>query len=141
MAKGNRNSTTYSNYAGTRVAVDNASRRLSFPVYRPLRFSPSFTPLFFMEDRRRYHPDGVFRNPVSVPRSSARLVVKGGKSYGGHYSYGGGYPNASIGFLRPSGVAICAKRKARRQVIFALGRGGAGNRKGKRNYTSQFSCA
>lgn len=141
MSKRRNKSTTYDNYTGTRDTVAIASRRLSFPTFA---FAPLSHYFLLQEDRRRYHPDGVFRDPVAVPRSAARLVVpprKGGVKSGGLGGIRLRYPTASIGFQRPSRVAICVKRKSRREVIFAIGRGGAGNRKGKRNYTSGFSCA
>lgn len=97
-------------------------------------------PVFLLEDRRAYHPDGRYRAPAASPKSAARIVAKPARSFGGHYKFRK-YGSPSIGFSRPSGVAICHKRKTRREVLFASGHSGAGNRKGKRNYTSKFHCS
>ena len=140
MAKSRTNKYTTSNRVVRDTAVI-ASSRLHYPS-SPVRYS--FTsllpqPLYLVEDRRTFHPDGLFRSPVAQPRSAARIVAKKAKTYGGHYTFGI-HGSSAVGFSRPGRVALCVKRKVRREVLLAIGRGGAGNRKGKRTYSSQFHC-
>lgn len=105
-------------------------------------------PLTLLEDRRTYHPDGLFRSPAAVPRYSSRLVISPAKKWSKSNARNTvrsrvrlfESPPATVGFQRPSRVALCVRRKTRREVLFARGSGGKGNRKGKRTYTSQFHC-
>lgn len=127
----------------TNTISNNASMRGTFAtatkpafVHRPLLPFP----IFLLEDRRAWHPDGRYRAPAAVPKAAARMIAKPARSFGGNYKFGA-YGSPSVGFSRPSGVAICGKRKTRREVIFASGHSGSGNRKGKRNYTSKFHCS
>lgn len=139
MAKARNKKASTSNRVVRDTAVIASPRLHYSPVVR-YSFTPSLPqPLYLLEDRRTYHPDGEFRSFVSQPRLSARIVAKKAKTYGGHYTFGI-HGSPAVGFSRPSRVAICVKRKTRREVIFAAGRGGAGNRKGKRTYSSKFHC-
>ena len=45
-----------------------------------------------------------------------------------------------IGFRVPSKVAICVRRKTRKEVIFAKGKGGKGTRRPKRNKWCDVHC-
>lgn len=144
MARGSKNrNTTYNSNGTMRVTNVNTSPRL---------LSPSLPqPLFLLEDRRAYHPDGLYRYPASVPKSAGMQVIgsipKGGRNARGR-KFKGYSPSKSlfnslattVGFRKPHRVALCVKRKVRREVLLAFGRGGAGNRKGKRTYTSKFHC-
>lgn len=106
---------------------------------RLLTFRPPVTPIIY-DDRRAFHPDDPYRAPWASPRYSAQLVVKNGsKSKPLRSTKFYQAPPATVGFRRPDRVAFCVKRKTRREVLLALGRGGR-NKRGKRNYTSQFSC-
>lgn len=112
-------------------------------VHPPIVYKPLVSPLVYLEDRRTFHPDGPFRAAFSAPRSAARLVIKNAKRKNVFKSSHGKWqpsPPVAVGFERPGRVAICVRRKTRRQVIFASGHSGGGNRRGKRNYTSRFSC-
>lgn len=146
MAKSKSSRTRYSSTVDTprqtRVTNVNATRSV-----RPVFVSPvsTFSPILALEDRRQFHPDGPFRLPAARYRSSTQLVPKGvahGRPVSKgqirpvlHYA-----PPQSIGFTRPSDVAICVRRKTRREVLFAIGAGGGRVRKGKRTYKSRFHC-
>lgn len=82
-----------------------------------------------------WHPDPL-RPPKAFMRSATRLVVKS-------------TPNAlrndtlshRVGFAVPKKVAICIRRKQRREVILALGKGGKGARaRRRRNRWSDVDC-
>ena len=85
------------------------------------------------EDRRTFHPLGrALRPALSFPRAAARLVVK--PSFRSL--------SARVGFEVPSRVAVCIRRKQRKEVIHALkltGKG-AGARFRRRNIWSGIVC-
>jgi len=134
-----RNGRTFTTDEGTRVTTANpiGTMRSNF-LNRFLTFRPPVTPIL-PDDRRTFHPDDPYRAPWASPRYAAQLVVKNGRKavFKGVKLYQA--PPATVGFRRPDRVAFCVKRKTRREVLLALGRGGR-NKRGKRNYTSQFSC-
>lgn len=91
------------------------------------------TPLTAYQDRRLYNPwPAALRPAFSLPRSAARIVVKKVA------------PKAAvpwgIKFAQPRRVLICLRRHARREVLLALGKGGGGKRRPKRNNFSGVSC-
>lgn len=49
-------------------------------------------------------------------------------------------PRAHMAFKAPKFVAICVRRKIRREVLLALGRGGGGKRRPRRNAYSNVRC-
>lgn len=90
------------------------------------------------EDRRTYHPLGVFRparviggHPVQplVPSKPAKQRSRAFLAHG-------------LAFPNPKRVLICVRRKSRREVLFAknLHRRGAGARKRRRTYYSEVKC-
>lgn len=111
----------YNSYRYTRSAM----RTLSSPAalaLSPLRLLP-------LGDGRFFNPSPVLTRPfAAAPRAAARLVDK---------QFGTG-----IRFASPRGVAICVRRKIRKEVLFALGVGGQGGRKNKprRSAGSEISC-
>lgn len=140
MAKRTRR--TFTTDEGTRVTAANpiGTMRSNF-LNRFLTFRPPVTPIL-PDDRRTFHPDDPYRAPWASPRFAAQLVVKygsGSKSKPLRSKQFYQAPPATVGFRRPDRVAFCIKRKTRREVLLALGRGGR-NKRGKRNYTSEFSC-
>lgn len=98
---------------------------------RPLDLAPSL-------DRRNWYPDPLERpltiNVVESPRrrSPDRLIAAASIDH----AFSRGVP----AFSDPKRVSVCVRREERRRVIFAKGRSGRGNRKGKRNALSQISC-
>lgn len=85
-----------------------------------------------LADGRRFNPDPIRIRGVVRPASS-RIVIPG-RSPGFHH----------LGFARPNEVAICARRKRRRQVLHALqvtGRRGPGKGKPRKtNFWSRVKC-
>lgn len=98
-----------------------------------LRSPPVLRPpveLLEVEDRRTFHPLGGFRPARSLgPRSDARVQVRRFRPF--RYS-------DVFQFAVPDRVAVCVRRRERREVLHAkrsLGRGA-----GRRNYWSGISC-
>lgn len=95
--------------------------------------SPRLLPMqtLALEDRRLYHPSRTIQPPRGVVRSDARLVapLRNKQLH-------------QINFARPAGVSLCARRKQRREVIFATKkqRKGAGARTRRRNEWSNVKC-
>lgn len=84
-------------------------------------------------DRRQWHPERWDRPLAAVPRSAARVVVKDSATPQRRLP-------AQLAFSDPRKLLVCHKRKERREVILALGKGGGGNRPPKRNRWSNISC-
>lgn len=123
------------------------------PRVRPMpspRLSPynslSQMPPILLEDRRTFHPERQFRPPAAYYRSDTRLVSKvvapNGKRSIARPLWSLQYTDTphTVGFARPDRVAICIRRKVRRQVLLAAGVGGKRVRKGERTYKSGFHC-
>lgn len=81
------------------------------------------SPLQEVEDLREYHPMGDDRPARSFRRWLVGHVVpatvSGRTSARVRPSFF--QPAAEIGFRNPLGVAVCVRRKMRREVLFALG--------------------
>jgi len=118
---------------GSANAFNPSLAKLLLSPIRPSRLLtlPPFTAatLRETEDRRRYNPTKSIAPPASIRPGAARVRAV--------------YPGAmsSLRFSRPPEVAICARRKTRREVIFALGKRkkGSGAQR-KRNFWSNISC-
>lgn len=80
---------------------------------------------------------------VAIDRRKYSLTPLPTKRAVGALPSGRGYANRLKSLaLRPM-TEVCVRRNERRQVLFALGVGGRGGKKGrtfKRNYWSQFKC-
>lgn len=88
-----------------------------------------------VEDRRQWHPEGPRRAPGARNRFAPRLVTPG------WVPLGGDLPTAKIGFADPLNVAVCVRRKQRREVLFAKHKAGRrGQRRPKRNWFSNIKC-
>lgn len=103
------------------------------PVLTPQTWRTAIIdPLADLEDRRTFHPDSVYRDPLltsglpatikQTPPRKRSLVTQ-------------------TTFDAPRDVAICVRRKQRREVIFAKRKHGAGARaRRRRNYWSHVKC-
>lgn len=91
--------------------------------------------LTLMEDRRLFHPERAFRPALSFPRAAARLVPGAVAS-----SSPRSFLASGVRFADPRRVAICVRRKTRREVIMASGRGGGFHRRPRRNFYSDVEC-
>lgn len=108
-------------------------------LYRPLALSlvrlppPVSSPY---SDLRRYNPTARVSAPFSFRRYASRLVdrPKAGRPLSAKLS------RPVVAFAAPEHVMICHRRKTRREVLLAKGRGGAGNRRPRRNEWSDVSC-
>jgi len=93
------------------------------------------TNLRLVEDRRQWHPDGPRRAATAFNRFAPRLIVPKWAALGG------AAVTSKIAFSDPSSVAICIRRKTRREVIFAKRKSGRrGQRRLKRNWFSKIHC-
>lgn len=142
-----------------RVTTDNARRSLPLDE-NPYRLSPydavrqlGFADLLSLEDRRTWHPEGPWRPARSFqgPRHRLTLVqpsrarkarsikVRNVSGYSGL----GDATLARVGFAGADRVAVCIRRRRRREVMHAIGKTGRGHRKQRRprrNWTSKYSC-
>lgn len=111
--------------------------------YRPITHPPhltTFKPLTLLEDNRAWQPTPKpHRTAKAVPRNAAALtvprqIVRGGKTRSTIPS--------TVAFQKPSGVAVCVRRKVRREIMFALRqtRRGAAARRRRRNTWSDVKC-
>lgn len=66
--------------------------------------------------------NGVWRGPDGKPMKSAERVPH------------------NLGFRNPSKLVLCLKRKMRREVMLALGKGGGRHKKGRRGPLSKIWC-
>lgn len=116
-------------YLNSLVQRDYSTQSLA-TLLHALRLSPLRLPTATIEDRRLFHPEGYYR----PARGSSRLAVslKPAKPMSG----------TAFRFAMPNKVAVCVRRRTRRQVIFALNKAGAGARARarRRNYQSDIGC-
>lgn len=118
MARGSRRTRTTS-WNG-RDTFDIASPRLSVSsVFAPSSAFTRSSLLREVEDRRTWHPEGLYRpaRSFNVPRH--RLIVPATAPLSKNVS-------PAVAFAQPSKVLVCVRRSARREVIFAKGRAGGG---------------
>lgn len=126
MAKGRSSQNTYSSVQRDITTLSLAelyARRLLRPLV-PVTFS-----LPEIEDRREFHPLKGVRPARVLSRTSQRMLR----------------PHATqpgvLRFSVPEKVAICIRRKRRREVLFAKRQTGRGAYSRKyRNYWSDVSC-
>lgn len=111
------------------------SRRMSIPSYSGLKM---------IEDRRTFHPQGIYRPARSFHRSQHRLVshVQTVPTYN---RTRGVYRVLSmarpVAFEAPRSVLVCVRRKRRSEVLHALGHTGKrGQRKPRQSYFSSIRC-
>lgn len=129
-----RRSSTYYSYSQRASPIRTLDYSLLSNVN--LRRFPFVSPLSVYEDRRGYHPSGVFRPALGTSRLAGRVkrsVVSDAF---------GKMVRDQLRFTLPEKVVICARRKMRREVLFAERRtkSGAGARFRARNYYSDVSC-
>lgn len=80
-------------------------------------------------DRRLYHPQRMLRPAFASPRAAARIVDRRPVRF-----------PTMLAFAVPQRVAVCVRRHMRREVLLALGRGGAGHKRPRRNVWSSVKC-
>lgn len=92
--------------------------------------------LRIVDDRRRFHPNPFIRPAVSVVRrADTKLVVSPIRRQTKVLRL----PD-KVAFAVPRNIALCVRRKVRKEVIFATSGGGAGKRRPRRNQFSDVRC-
>lgn len=122
---------------GSGVPFENPSVPL-LPTLSPLSVND---PLSEIEDRRSYHPLGRAR-PAIYATGALKLKDRSPSKLQKKYGFRPrSQTNAILTFHRPSQVALCVRRKQRREILFAKRRtGGGGRGPRRRNWTTQISC-
>jgi len=123
----------------------NVSKSSLAPLLRTTKITkPFLTPvtqnILAQLDRRQFKPDISVRAPGPVKRSQARLTVGGGHKVRGQVS-----PSSlshRVGFAVPNKIAICVRRKQRKEIMHALKHSGkrGGQGKHRRNIWSDVTC-
>lgn len=88
-----------------------------------------------VEDRRTFHPSGSFR-PVFSPPSDAP-IFKAARS-----KRPSSFPSDALAYSIPDMTPTCIRRRRRREVIFASGKGGrrGRQRRHRRKWDSSIHC-
>jgi len=112
------------------------------PTLQPLRtlglLTPHQTLNLIKEDRREYHPSRPLRPAAAIRRVHARLLPKSVDRFGKAIRalpYG-------VRFAMPRNVAICIRRRIRKEVLHAIKRAGSasGRSRKRRNQWSNVTC-
>lgn len=106
-------------------------------VRLPVR--PRLTALQALEDRRRWHPERAFRPALSFREKRPRIVARDVRRSN---QWTDRTLPSRLHFALPKSVAICIRRKERREVIFAKRKAGKGSRARRRlrNWFSNIIC-
>lgn len=132
----------HSHYQPPKHQYTLSAKPLTFarPIRLPLLSSLPSVTLKTFEDRRTSHPLGKNRPAFALPKSAGRIVVKDNPGRT-KPTYPGAQTKARLSFADPTRVAICVRRKTRREVLHALKltRKGAGSSKRLTSY-SGVSC-
>lgn len=106
----------------------------SVPLLRP-SVSLVGSPLLEFEDRRTFHPEGVYRPPRSLNRSDTQIVPKQKPKRQPSQTKG------TLSFADPRSVLVCIRRGIRKEVLHALGKAGrTGFKRRRTTQTSKISC-
>lgn len=105
------------------IANPVSRSRVSYVRLRPER------PLSLYSDRRLYHPLRALRPAFAFKRPAARIVDRNVIS-----------ARTQLAFAVPKKVAICIRRKERREVLHARGAAGGRVAKPRRNEWSNIKC-
>lgn len=105
-------------------------------TFRPVSLSPI---LREVEDLRSFHPEGAERRPLSVFGQGATWNVVPSVARSLTTDSTGRLPG-TLRFNMPREVAVCVRRKVRRQVLWALGKAGGGSAKPRRTWRSNIKC-
>lgn len=127
----------------------STSRRDTFVIARP-RLPVALprsrvSPLILFEDRRRFHPSGIFA-PAKTLHGSLRFNLKDRHYATVKPSPFNSFPRrsqtkAALAFHAPNRVLVCVRRRRRKEVLFAQRKTGRlGQRRPRRNLYSSISC-
>lgn len=119
------------------ISISTANRGLhSLPPIRPLVVSPRKPVLQLVEDRRLFHP---LRYAVPARSMYRRADTKLTVPFVDNSHKVQRLPS-TVQFAVPRNVAICIRRKRRKEVLFAKGVGGSRVSRPKRNEFSDVRC-
>lgn len=113
--------------------------RLINPIAMPRMLTPSTTLKIIGVDNRDYHPSPKpLRPPAAIRRVHARLLPKNLDRFGKAIRA----DPFSIRFGVPRNVAICIRRRIRKEVLHALGKtgGGSSHKRKRRTQWSAVGC-
>lgn len=121
------------------IATAHYTRAVPIQQFKPRPFS-----LTLYEDRRQFHPEGIYapaksfnstRHRIAVPKSNYKVPLS-------QYSaLGQTYPTYKLAFEAPTKVLVCVRRKIRKQVLHALSKTGkVGQNRPKISDYSHISC-
>lgn len=120
--------------------ISTASHRLQRPATTPT-LTNFGSPIYLLEDRRQYHPDGPYRSARGFTTSAPQLVAREPRSTGGNtFRPYNAQTKAIVAFSAPKRVAVCVRRKIRKEIMHAMGAAGGKVRKPKRNFMSNHRC-
>lgn len=114
---------------------------------RSLPFTPDNYRLMDIEDRRLFHPDDTYAPSQSLPTSRTRIITRPRRQARRSGNLNGSLPKmfqpvaVVAGFRVPKKVAICIRRKMRKEVLHALRKAGkVGQKRPRRSYYSDIHC-
>lgn len=122
--------------------VDPLDDLLSAPYFPRRPYSPLpelLADLRAFEDRRTWHPDPVEPARSVFAPAGARIGVHPEKRSRGR-SRPLLWPSPQVTFRDAPGVAICARRQTRREVIHATGQAGGRVARPTRNAYTEVTC-
>lgn len=95
-----------------------------------------------IEDRRLFHPGSKAPGTLSSQRTRLRTYPRTSQARGRPYEPFKAFQTVPhrIGFSRPRDVLVCVRRKARREVLHALGRTGGRMRPPRFTEYSTIHC-
>jgi len=94
-----------------------------------------------IEDRRTWHPDTILSAPFrSLRRSRVSLSPRSISPRSRSFRSAGMSSRPIFSFAAPRYVAVCIRRKRRREVMFASGYGGRGYRRRRRSAYTSIRC-
>lgn len=132
MAKGSRGKTSVTR--GVNISTANHTR-LRLPPRLPS------SRLLLYEDRRQFHPEGVYARPATFDGSRQRIGVSSSPNVNKRKGRSRPFFKPILAFEHPLRVVLCARRKIRKEVLHALGKSGrGGQRKPRYSYYSSISC-
>lgn len=135
--------------------IDDVDEPLTVLEPPRLRINPPSVrsnPLLEVEDRRRWQPPGAVRRArssrrwnvplkLSATRPSSLLKRRSWPTSPAHKAVARNVSLGGLSFRAPRFVAICVRRKSRKEVLHALGKVGKGSsRVRRRNSYSNVRC-
>lgn len=104
-------------------------------VYLPVRRLP----LFEIEDRRLWNPERIVKPYRDTRGWPARFKIVSKRAEQEAKKKSNWLPTA-IGFINPTRVAVCVRRKQRREIMHALGVAGGAVKAPRFNDASKIRC-